>query len=135
MRSKLYLVFSVFLLGFCLRGQSTSQIQGIVLDPASAAVPNAEIRATQTDTGLVRTATSSTDGTYVLTNLPIGPYRLEVAKQGFKSYQQTGIVLQVASNPTVNVSLQLGTVSESVQVEANTTCRNAEHQPRGPDRQ
>ncbi len=92
-----------------------------MLDPAGAAIPNAEIKATQTDTGLVRTATSSTDGTYVLTNLPIGPYRLEVTKQGFSSYVQTGIVLQVATNPTVNVSLKLGTVSESVQVESNAT--------------
>lgn len=121
MRSKLYLAAFAFALGTCLWGQSTSQIQGVVLDPAGAAIPSAAIKATQTDTGLVRTATSSTDGTYVLTNLPIGPYRLEVTKQGFKSYQQTGIVLQVATNPTVNVSLQLGTVSESVQVEANAT--------------
>ncbi|MBZ5673335.1 MAG: TonB-dependent receptor [Acidobacteriia bacterium] len=91
------------------------------MDPAGAAIPSAEIKATQTDTGLVRTATSSTDGTYVLTNLPIGPYRLDVTKQGFKAYSQIGIVLQVATNPTVNVSLQLGAVSESIQVESNAT--------------
>src|SRR5512135_1675739 len=120
-RSASYLAVFVFLLGTCLWGQATSQIQGVVLDPAGAAIPNAEIKATQTDTGLVRTATSSTDGTYVLTNLPIGPYRLEVSKQGFSSYVQTGIVLQVATNPTVNVSLKLGTVSERVQVESNAT--------------
>ena len=121
MRSKWYLAVFVMILGTCLWGQSTSQIQGVVLDPAGAAIPSALIKATQTDTGLVRTATSSGDGTYVLTNLPIGPYRLEVTKQGFKAYSQTGIVLQVASNPTVNVSLQLGALSESIQVESNAT--------------
>ena len=121
MRSRWYLVVCLFVLGTCLWGQATSQIQGVVLDPAGAAIPSAEIKATQTDTGLVRTATSSTDGTYVLTNLPIGPYRLDVTKQGFKTYSQTGIVLQVATNPTVNVSLQLGAVSESIQVESNAT--------------
>ena len=121
LRSKLYLVVSLLVLGTCLWGQATSQIQGVIVDPAGAAIPGAEIKATQTDTGLVRTATSSTDGTYVLTNLPIGPYRLDVTKQGFKTYAQTGIVLQVASNPTVNVSLQLGAVSESIQVESNAT--------------
>lgn len=121
MRFKWYLVFCLFVLGTCLWGQATSQIQGVVLDPAGAAIPSAEIKATQTDTGLVRTATSSTDGTYVLTNLPIGPYRLDVTKQGFKAYSQIGIVLQVATNPTVNVSLQLGAVSESIQVESNAT--------------
>jgi len=121
LRSGSYLAVFIFLLGACLWGQATSQIQGVVLDPAGAAIPNAEVKATQTDTGLVRTATSSTDGTYVLANLPIGPYRLDVTKQGFKGYLQTGIVLQVATNPTVNVSLQLGAVSESIQVESNAT--------------
>jgi len=121
LRSKLYLAVCLLALGTCLRGQATSQIQGVVLDPAGAAVPDAEIKATQTDTGVVRTTTSGSDGTYVLVNLAIGPYRVEVSKTGFSSYVQTGIVLQVASNPTLNVSLKVGAVSESIQVEANTT--------------
>jgi hypothetical protein len=121
LRSKLYLVVSLLVLGTCLWGQATSQIQGVVLDPAGAAVPGAEIKATQTDTGVVRTTISGNDGTYALANLAIGPYRVEVSKTGFSSYVQTGIVLQVASNPTLNVSLRVGAVSESIQVEANTT--------------
>ncbi len=119
-RSKSHLVVFLMVLGTCLWGQSTSQIQGVVLDPAGSAVPDAEIKATQTDTGVVRTATSGSDGTYVLVNLAIGPYRLEVTKSGFSTSVQTGIVLQVASNPTLNVSLKVGAVSESIQVEANT---------------
>ena len=51
--------------------------------------------------------------------MPIGPYRLEVSKSGFSTYVQTGIVLQVATNPTVDVSLKIGAVNEQVQVEAN----------------
>ena len=98
---------------------STSQIQGTVQDASGAAVPSADIKVTQTDTGLVRNAMSSADGTYVLTNLPIGPYRLEVTKQGFSTYVQTGIVLQVATNPTIDVTLKVGGVNEQVQVEAN----------------
>ena len=54
-----------------------------------------------------------------LPNLPIGPYRLEVTKSGFSTYVQTGIVLQVATNPTVDVALKIGAVNEQVQVEAN----------------
>src|SRR6185295_12948942 len=103
LRSLLYLAVFAFVLGACLWGQATSQIQGAVLDPAGAAVPGAEIKATQTDTGVVRTTTSSADGTYALANLAIGPYRLEVTKPGFSTYSQTGIVLQVGSNPTLNV--------------------------------
>ena len=51
---------------------------------------------------------SGTDGGYVLANLPIGPYLLEVTKDSFNKYVQTGIVLQVGTNPTVEVALQTG---------------------------
>jgi Carboxypeptidase regulatory-like domain/TonB dependent receptor len=102
-----------------LFGQATSQIQGTVQDSSGAAVPGAAVKATQTDTGIVRATSSDSDGSYVLADLPIGPYRLEVGKEGFTSYVQTGIVLQVATNPTITVVLQLGRVSETVQVEAN----------------
>ena len=114
-------VFLLLALGALAWAQSTSQIQGTVHDPAGAAVPGAEVKATQTDTGAVRTTTTGADGGYVLANLPIGPYRMEVTKPGFSTYAQTGIVLQVAVNPTVDFALKIGTASESVQVEANTT--------------
>src|SRR2546425_11369083 len=83
-----------------LWAQATSQIQGVVHDASGAAIGGAEVKATQTDTGVVRTVASSEDGTYVLSNLPLGPYRLEVSRAGFTTYVQTGIVLQVATNPT-----------------------------------
>jgi hypothetical protein len=102
-----------------LWGQATSQIQGVVQDATGAAIPGAEVKATQTDTGVVRTVITSSEGTYVLPNVPIGPYRLEVSKAGFAAFEQTGIVLQVATNPTVDVQLKVGAVSEKVQVEAN----------------
>src|SRR5579864_2544652 len=101
--------------------QATSQIQGTVQDASGAAIPGTQVKATQTETGAVRTATSGADGTYVLPNLPLGPYRLEVTKQGFSSYVQTGIVLEVVVNPTVDIVLIVGNVSESVQVDANAT--------------
>src|ERR1051326_1553141 len=103
------------------QSQNTAQIQGTIQDATGASVPGAEVRATQTGTGAVRVVTSGDDGGYVLTNLPIGPYRLEVKKQGFSTYVQTGIILQVATNPTIDVALKVGSVSEQVQVEANTT--------------
>jgi Carboxypeptidase regulatory-like domain len=102
-----------------LFAQATSQIQGNVADPSGSPVPGAEVRATQTETGTVRTATTGSDGGYVLSSLALGPYKLEVSKEGFSTYQQTGIVLQVATNPTIDVQLKVGAVSETVQVEAN----------------
>ena len=87
--------------------------------PQAWRFPGAEIKATQTATGLVRTAASGTDGSYVLTNLPIGPYSIEVSKEGFNKYVQSGIVLQVNTNPSIDVVLNVGSVSEQVTVEAD----------------
>ena len=101
------------------QSQNTAQIQGTIQDASGAPVPGAEVKATQTDTGVSRVATTDSSGVYVLPNLPIGPYRLEVSKSGFANYVQTGIVLLVATNPTVDVALKIGAVNEQVQVEAN----------------
>ena len=98
---------------------STAQINGTVRDASGLAVPGSEIRATQTATGLGRTTVSNADGTFVLTSLPIGPYQLEVAKGGFSKYLQSGILLQVDSNPTVEVTLKVGAVNDQVTVQAD----------------
>src|SRR5579864_8961162 len=122
MRTKMKTLVGVVL--FCsmsaaiVCGQTTAQIHGTVLDASGAAVPGATIKVTQTDTGLARTATSEGDGGYVLTSLPLGPYRLEVTKEGFNTAVQTGIVLEVGSDPAVPITLKLGAVSETVNVEA-----------------
>src|SRR3989442_14765052 len=83
------------------------------------AIPGAEITVTQTDTNAVRTTTSSEEGYYVLSVLPIGPYTLDARKEGFSKYRQSGIVLQVGSNATIEVSLRVGNVTEQVEVQAN----------------
>ncbi|MBS1829475.1 MAG: carboxypeptidase regulatory-like domain-containing protein [Acidobacteria bacterium] len=95
------------------------QISGTVYDPAGAAVAEAQIKALNADTGLVRILTSGTDGAYRVPNLPVGRYRIEVTASGFKSYAQEGIVLQVNANPVINIQLELGQVSQEVQVTAN----------------
>ena len=60
-------------------------------------LPGVTVTVTQTDTGFTRTVATEANGTWVMTNLPTGPYRLEISLQGFKSYVQTGIVLQVGA--------------------------------------
>src|SRR5579863_8237574 len=101
------------------QNQNTAQIQGTILDASGAAVPGTDVKATNTDTGIVRTATSDASGDYVLAKLPVGPYRIEASKQGFSTFIQTGIVLQISTSPTVDITLKVGGVSEQVQVEAN----------------
>ena len=87
---------------------STAQINGTVRDQSGGGLPGVTITVTQTDTGLTRTAVSDEAGSYILQNLPIGPYHFEAELQGFRKFVQTGIVLQVNANPTLNVTLQLG---------------------------
>jgi hypothetical protein len=115
----LLLTLAGALFSISLYAQGQAQIQGAVLDSTGSAVPGAEVKATQTETGAVRTTTSTADGRYVLPNLPIGPYRMEVSKTGFSAYVQSGITLQVNTNPTIDIALKVGNVSEQVQVEAN----------------
>src|SRR5947199_7538600 len=99
--------------------QATAQISGTAKDQSGAVLPGVEIKVTQTETGISRDAVTNETGSYVLPNLPIGPYRLEAALPGFRTYAQTGIVLQVNSSPAINVVLEVGQVSEQVEVQAN----------------
>ena len=100
---------------------SSAQVSGVVRDSSGGALPGADVTLTKIDTGAVRTVIAGNDGAYVFPNLPVGPYQLKVALQGFNTYVQDGIVLQVSSNPQINVTLSVGTVSEQVTVTANTT--------------
>ena len=69
-----------------------------------------------TDHGVKRNVVTDENGAFTIPGLPIGPYRLEVTLTGFKSYIQTGIVLQVGSAPSIPVTLAIGTVAENVTV-------------------
>src|SRR5690349_10114838 len=99
--------------------QATAQISGTVRDQSGAVLPGVEVTATQTDTGIARNTVTNETGLFVLSNLPLGPYKLEAALTGFRTFVQTGIVLQVNSNPVINPTLQVGQVSEQVEVQAN----------------
>src|SRR5437870_9795320 len=120
-------MLATLILGLCVLGmtsgslwaQATAQISGSVRDQSGAVLPGVEITATQTDTGISRMTITNETGSYVMPNLPLGPYRLQAALPGFRTFVQTGITLQVGSSPTVDVVLQVGQVSEQIEVEAN----------------
>jgi carboxypeptidase family protein len=99
---------------------STAQISGTVKDSSGAVLPGVDVAVTQTDTGLKRNAVSDANGAYVLPNLPPGPYRLDATLQGFRTYTQTGIELQVGASPILNVSMAIGQVAETVTVTGTT---------------
>jgi hypothetical protein len=105
------------------RGQAVNnaQIHGMVTDPSGAAVPKASIQATHIATGTVRTTVTGTAGDYVLTDLPVGAYTFEVKASGFERYVQAGIVLHVADNVALDVTLKVGAMTTSVEVNAGAT--------------
>ncbi len=99
--------------------QATAQISGTVKDQSGAVLPGVEVTATQTETGISRSTVTNETGSFVLPNIVVGPYRLEAALPGFRTYIQTGIVLQVNSSAVINPVLEVGQVSEQVEVQAN----------------
>ncbi len=128
MKSRIFLVTMVVftILAFTAvpvfsQAVNSAQIHGFVTDSSGAVIVGAQIKATQTTTGLLRIASSGSDGGYSLVNLPVGPYQLEVSASGFRNFLQNGIVLQVGGNPQINVTLSVGSVSQMVEVTADTS--------------
>src|SRR6059036_3775126 len=105
--------------GTSVWAQATAQISGTVKDQSGAVLPGVEVTATQTDTGIKRSTITNETGSYVLPNLMLGPYRLEAALPGFRTHVQTGVVLEVNSSAVINPVLEVGQVTDSVEVQAN----------------
>lgn len=96
-------------------------ITGTVTDPSGAAVVAATVTVLNLGTGVRASASSGTDGTYFLTQLPRGDYRLTVEAAGFRQYIREPITLSVGDKANVPVSLQLGAATDSVTVAADLT--------------
>jgi carboxypeptidase family protein/TonB-dependent receptor-like protein len=94
----------------------TTSISGTVKDATGATVAGATVTATNADTGIAQTQPTNTAGFYSFQSLPLGHYTIEVEQPGFKAFRQTGLVLDVNSALTVDVTLQVGQVKEVVQV-------------------
>jgi Carboxypeptidase regulatory-like domain/TonB-dependent Receptor Plug Domain len=98
----------------------TGTILGIITDSSGAVVPGAAITVTHQGTGASRSMTTDEAGHYNFPLLGVGTYTLKVEKEGFKTFRQKEIVLQVDQNLTVSVVLQLGEVTQEVTVEGTT---------------
>src|SRR5579863_9583512 len=100
---------------------AVAQVDGHVTDPSGASIAGASVKMTEVDRRTVHQTITDGTGRFELPNLPTGAYLLEVDAAGFKTYKQTGITLQVASNITVPVVMQIGSVTETVEVSANAS--------------
>jgi hypothetical protein len=99
--------------------QDNATINGTVADSTGAVVPNAQISLTNPATGQVRDAVSNSAGTYRFANVGVGTYALSAAATGFQKYTKSNIVVNVAASLEENISLSVGSQSQSVQVEAD----------------
>ena len=99
------------------RGQTIfGRISGTVTDSSGAVIPNAKVSIRNSATNLERSAATDGEGFYTVTNLPVGNYTVSVEQTGFKKSVQTGNVLTADTRLTVNVTLEPGAVSETVEV-------------------
>ena len=103
--------------GFSVSGQTNfGRISGTVTDSSGAVVPNAAVTVTNAATNAVRTTTTDEGGFYTVTNLPVATYTVTVERSGFKKANQTDNALTADQRLTVNVALEAGAVSETVDV-------------------
>jgi hypothetical protein len=95
-------------------------LTGVIADKSGAVINNAKVQIKNTDNGQVRDVTTNESGLYSAPNLAPGPYEVKVTASGFRSAVQKGIVLNVGMEQALNVTLELGQVSETVEVNAIT---------------
>jgi hypothetical protein len=100
-------------------GQSTSgQIMGRVTDPQGRGVPDALVKLTNADMGTTRDGKTNESGSYLFPLVPPGNYRLAVTKEGFRPVNQSGIALAVDQAARIDVALEIGAVTQAVEVTA-----------------
>ncbi len=114
--------FTLFFLmtGVALAQTGTSRITGTVTDVSGALVPGATVTARSEATGVTYTQTTTEAGLYGFPSLPVGSYTVSVALQGFKTTNKTGNILEINTPLVINLSLEVGGVTETVEVAAVT---------------
>jgi Carboxypeptidase regulatory-like domain/TonB-dependent Receptor Plug Domain/TonB dependent receptor len=100
---------------------SMGRISGTVSDASNASITDAKVTIINVDTRAARTAATDSNGSYTVTNLPIGNYTLEVAKQGFKTASHSGVLLSADARVTVDFKLEVGNLQQTVEVTAVQT--------------
>src|SRR3982750_1391036 len=129
---RLLSIFALFCLSLVPAGSALAQavanagVSGQVTWQSGGGVSGATVKMTETEKGVPHAATTDSDGRYTIPNLPVGPYRLDATMAGFKSFTQTGIVLQVGDHPNIDVKFEVGAVSETVEVTAGAAMAQME---------
>ena len=123
--------FSFLCIFVCVPGILSAQsvrgvLAGTVTDPSGAAIAGATITAKNHDTGVVTTTVSRSAGVYRFPELPLGTYDVTASAPGFKNAVLTGVVVQIQNVSALNITLQVGTQTESITVDAGAPHVEAE---------
>src|SRR6266576_2747152 len=117
LRSSFVLAVGVILSVLPLQAQvDTGSITGTVTDPSGAVVSGAKVTLTNEGTAAALAVTTGSDGSYTFSPVKIGSYKIDATAQGFKTITQSNIVVNVSANVLVNLKLQTGSVTETVEV-------------------
>ena len=124
MVSKFLLALTCFVaLTGSLLAQNSSSITGTVRDSTGAVIPGADVTVTNTATGVAQKATTNSDGDYLVAGVPAGTYNLSVSIKGFKTFQATGVILQVNQKARVDATMQVGEITSQVEVEGTSVAQ------------
>ena len=116
----LFCLFAVTPSSLFGQAASTGTVAGTVTDPSGGAVVGAAVTLTDTSTSIARTENTNDAGRYFFANVVPGTYNVSVNKTGFRVSKLTGQVVNVGSTLTLNVSMELGSVAETVEVTVST---------------
>ncbi len=118
-KSRIVLLLAVFLPFTVSRAQNiTASLTGVVSDPTGAAVPGARVQIVNTATNVETTVTTRADGSFLAPTLVTGTYSVVVTANGFKTARRNNVTLDVSETARLDIALEVGTVSESVDVTA-----------------
>jgi hypothetical protein len=121
---KRYLALAAFMMAFAmlsctvLAQSNQGALAGTIFDPSGSAVPGATIQARETATGQTFNTTSTAAGDYRFPSLAIGSYAVTVSASGFQKTEQAGVVVQIQSTTSLNITMTVGTGAQTVQVNA-----------------
>lgn len=101
-----------------------AQIHGVVLDPTGAAIPSAELRVSNVNTGVKRTVSTTETGVYAVPLLDPGNYEVLARAEGFRQMSRTGIQLHVGQNARIDFEMKVGAITESIEVSAVASLLN-----------
>jgi len=115
------ILLCVLVMSFAALAQDRGAISGVVTDTSGAVVPGAKLVLQNPATNLSRDVLSANDGGYTFVNLPAGDYKVTGAKEGFRSVETPQVHVDVNTTTHVDLQLQVGSTTESVEVRANVS--------------